>query len=189
MNYRPDIDGLRAVAVLPVLFYHAGIPGFPGGFVGVDIFFVISGYLICGMIDAEIRQGSFSLADFYKRRALRILPALFAMFLATSVLAYVYCLPVEFEDYAKSLASAIGSISNIYFAGTAGYFDAPAETKPLLHTWSLGVEEQFYLVAPLLMLAGAWRGSAPSGCSRSPPCCPSPRHLRSAIATRYSCSI
>jgi peptidoglycan/LPS O-acetylase OafA/YrhL len=156
MNYRPDIDGLRAVAVLPVLFYHAGIPGFPGGFVGVDIFFVISGYLICGMIDAEIRQGSFSLADFYKRRALRILPALFAMFLATSVLAYVYCLPVEFEDYAKSLASAIGSISNIYFAGTAGYFDAPAETKPLLHTWSLGVEEQFYLVAPLLMLAG-WR--------------------------------
>jgi len=156
MTYRPDIDGLRAVAVLPVLFYHAGIPAFPGGFVGVDIFFVISGYLICGMIDADIRQGAFSLANFYKRRALRILPALFAMVLATSVLAYVYCLPVEFEDYAKSLASAIGSISNIYFAGTAGYFDAPAETKPLLHTWSLGVEEQFYLVAPLLMLVG-WR--------------------------------
>ena len=156
MKYRPDIDGLRAVAVLPVLFYHAGIPGFPGGFVGVDIFFVISGYLICGMIDADIREASFSLADFYKRRALRILPALFAMFLATSVLAYVYCLPVEFEDYAKSLASAIGSISNLYFAGSTGYFDAPAETKPLLHTWSLGVEEQFYLVAPLLMLVG-WR--------------------------------
>ena len=156
MKYRPDIDGLRAVAVLPVLFYHAGIPGFPGGFVGVDIFFVISGYLICGMIDAEIREGSFSLDNFYKRRILRILPALFVMFLATSVLAYVYCLPVELEDYAKSLASAIGSVSNIYFAGTAGYFDAPAETKPLLHTWSLGVEEQFYLVAPLLMLA-AWR--------------------------------
>jgi len=156
MRYRPDIDGLRAVAVLAVLFYHAGTPGFPGGFVGVDIFFVISGYLICGMIDADIRQGSFSLADFYKRRALRILPALFAMFLATSVLAYVYCLPVELEDYAKSLASAIGSISNVYFAGAAGYFDAPAETKPLLHTWSLGVEEQFYLVVPLLMMVG-WR--------------------------------
>ena len=156
MKYRPDIDGLRAVAVLAVLFYHAGIPGFPGGFVGVDIFFVISGYLICGMIDADLRSGSFSLGNFYKRRILRIFPALFVMFLATSVLAYVYCLPVELEDYAKSLASAIGSVSNIYFAGTAGYFDAPAETKPLLHTWSLGVEEQFYLVAPLLMLVG-WR--------------------------------
>jgi peptidoglycan/LPS O-acetylase OafA/YrhL len=156
MTYRPDIDGLRAVAVLSVLFYHAGIPGFPGGFVGVDIFFVISGYLICGMIDADIRQGSFSLGNFYRRRILRILPALFVMFIATSMLAYVYCLPVELEDYAKSLASAIGSISNIYFAGTAGYFDAPAEIKPLLHTWSLGVEEQFYLVAPLLMLVG-WR--------------------------------
>jgi peptidoglycan/LPS O-acetylase OafA/YrhL len=151
MKYRADIDGLRALAVLPVLLYHAGVPGFPGGFVGVDVFFVISGYLICGMIDGDLRGRSFSLGDFYKRRILRILPALFVMFLATSVLAYLYCLPVELEDYAKSLASAIGSVSNIYFAGTAGYFDAPAETKPLLHTWSLGVEEQFYLVAPLLM--------------------------------------
>jgi peptidoglycan/LPS O-acetylase OafA/YrhL len=156
MTYRSDIDGLRAVAVLSVLFYHAGIPGFAGGFTGVDIFFVISGYLICGMIDADIREGSFSLGNFYKRRMLRILPALFVMFLVTSVLAYVYCLPVELEDYAKGLASAIGSISNIYFADTAGYFDAPAEAKPLLHTWSLGVEEQFYLLAPLLMLVG-WR--------------------------------
>lgn len=152
MKYRADIDGLRALAVLPVVLYHAAVPGFPGGFVGVDIFFVISGYLICGMIDADIRSGSFSLGNFYKRRILRILPALFVMFLVTSILAYVYCLPVELDDYAKSLASAVGSISNIYFAGTAGYFDAPAETKPLLHTWSLGVEEQFYLIVPLLML-------------------------------------
>ena len=151
MKYRADIDGLRALAVLPVLLYHAGVPGFAGGFVGVDIFFVISGYLICGMIDRDLRARSFSLADFYKRRILRILPALFVMFLITSVLAARYCLPVELEDYAKSLASAIGSVSNMYFAGTAGYFDAPAETKPLLHTWSLGVEEQFYLIAPLLM--------------------------------------
>jgi peptidoglycan/LPS O-acetylase OafA/YrhL len=151
MKYRIDIDGLRALAVLPVLLYHAGVPGFLGGFVGVDVFFVISGYLICGMIDADLRARSFSLANFYKRRILRILPALFVMFLGVSVLAYLYCLPVELEDYAKSLASAIGSVSNIYFAGTAGYFDAPAETKPLLHTWSLGVEEQFYLMAPLLM--------------------------------------
>ena len=152
MKYRADIDGLRAIAVVPVLLYHFGVPGFAGGFVGVDIFFVISGYLICGMIDADIRGGSFSLANFYKRRILRILPALFVMFLATSVLAVTYCLPVELVDYAKSLASAVGSVSNIYFAHTAGYFDGPAETKPLLHTWSLGVEEQFYFVAPLLLL-------------------------------------
>lgn len=152
MKYRPDIDGLRALAVLPVLFYHAGIPGFSGGFVGVDIFFVISGYLICGMIDDDIAKGAFSLGQFYKRRILRILPALFVMFAVTSILAYVYLLPVELEDYSKSLASAVFSVSNVYFAGTAGYFDAPAETKPLLHTWSLGVEEQFYLVVPLFML-------------------------------------
>ena len=101
---------------------------------------------------SDIKNGSFSLGNFYKRRILRILPALFVMFLVTSVFAYRYCLPVELEDYARSLASAVGSISNLYFAGTAGYFDAPAETKPLLHTWSLGVEEQFYLITPLLML-------------------------------------
>jgi peptidoglycan/LPS O-acetylase OafA/YrhL len=152
MRYRADIDGLRALAVIPVLFYHVGVPGFAGGFVGVDVFFVISGYLICGLIDADLRNGSFSLGNFYKRRILRILPALFVMFLVTSILAYVYCLPVELEEYSRSLASAVGSISNIYFAATAGYFDAPAATKPLLHTWSLGVEEQFYLIAPLLML-------------------------------------
>src|SRR5580698_6089392 len=152
MKYRSDIDGLRALAVIPVVFYHVGIPGFGGGFVGVDIFFVISGYLICGMIDADIRNGTFSLANFYSRRILRILPALFVMFLVTSLLAYIYCLPVELENYSRSLASAVGSVSNVYFASTAGYFDAPAATKPLLHTWSLGVEEQFYLIAPLLML-------------------------------------
>jgi peptidoglycan/LPS O-acetylase OafA/YrhL len=152
MKYRADIDGLRALAVIPVLFFHVGVPGFAGGFVGVDVFFVISGYLICGMIDADIKSGSFSIGNFYKRRILRILPALFVMFLVTSILAYAYCLPVELKEYSKSLASAVGSVSNIYFASTAGYFDAPAATKPLLHTWSLGVEEQFYLIAPLLML-------------------------------------
>ena len=152
MKYRADIDGLRALAVVPVVLYHFGVPGFAGGLVGVDIFFVISGYLICGMIEADIRDGSFSLGDFYKRRILRILPALFVMFLITSIFAYVYCLPVELLDYARSLASAVGSVSNVYFAQTAGYFDGPAETKPLLHTWSLGVEEQFYFIAPLLML-------------------------------------
>ena len=152
MKYRADIDGLRAIAVIPVVLYHAGVPGFGGGFVGVDVFFVISGYLICEMIDADIRRGSFSLGNFYKRRILRILPALFAMFLGTSGLAYLYFLPVELQDYSRSLASAIGSVSNVYFAQTANYFDALADTKPLLHTWSLGVEEQFYFVVPLLML-------------------------------------
>lgn len=156
MKYRADIDGLRALAVLPVVFYHLAIPGFPGGFVGVDIFFVISGYLICGMIDADIRAGSFSLVNFYKRRILRILPALFVMFLVTSVLAYSYSLPVELLEYAKSLAAAAASVSNVYFASIASYFDGLSETKPLLHTWSLGVEEQFYLLTPLFMMF-AWR--------------------------------
>jgi peptidoglycan/LPS O-acetylase OafA/YrhL len=152
MKYRADIDGLRALAVVPVVLYHIGVPGFAGGFVGVDIFFVISGYLICGMIDEDIRNETFSMGNFYKRRVMRILPALFAMFLVTSFLAYIYCLPVELKDYAYSLASAAGSVSNVYFAASAGYFDAPAATKPLLHTWSLGVEEQFYLLTPPLML-------------------------------------
>lgn len=152
MKYRADIDGLRALAVVPVVLYHAGVPGFAGGFVGVDIFFVISGYLICGMIDKDLRDGTFSIGNFYKRRILRILPALFVMFLATSCLAYVYLMPVELKDYSRSLASAVASVSNVYFAKTADYFEAPAETKPLLHTWSLGVEEQFYFIVPLLML-------------------------------------
>ena len=124
MKYRADIDGLRALAIIPVLFYHVGVPGFGGGFVGVDIFLVISGYLICGMIDADIRDGTFSLGDFYKRRILRILSSLLVMLLVTSVLAYLYFLPVELQDYSKSLAGAIGSVSNVYFAQTAGYFDA-----------------------------------------------------------------
>jgi peptidoglycan/LPS O-acetylase OafA/YrhL len=151
-KYRADIDGLRAIAVIPVLLYHVGVPGFSGGFVGVDIFFVISGYLICGMIAADLRDGSFSLVNFYKRRILRILPALFVMFLATSVLAAIYCLPVELVDYVRSLASAVASVSNVHFAQVAGYFDPPAETRPLLHTWSLSVEEQFYFAVPLVML-------------------------------------
>jgi peptidoglycan/LPS O-acetylase OafA/YrhL len=190
VKYRADIDGLRALAIIPVLFYHVGVPGFGGGFVGVDIFLVISGYLICGMIDADIRDGTFSLGDFYKRRILRILPSLLVMLLVTSVLAYLYFLPVELQDYSKSLAGAIGSVSNVYFAQTAGYFDGPAETKPLLHTWSLGVEEQFYFIVPLLMLLAA--RFAPKRAKlrfQSAPCFPLRRLSRSAIATGISCSI
>ena len=152
MTYRPDIDGLRAVAVLSVLLYHASVPGFAGGFVGVDVFFVISGYLICGMIAEQLRAGTFSLGDFYKRRILRIIPALAVMMLATAIVAYFHFLPVELKDYAYSFLAAAASVSNVYFAATANYFDAPALTKPLLHTWSLGVEEQFYVATPLVML-------------------------------------
>src|SRR5262249_36292669 len=109
-----------------------------------------------GMIDADIRSRSFSLTQFYKRRILRILPALFVMFLVTSVLAWFYCLPVELLDYAKSLAAAVASVSNVYLAIVAGYFDGPSDRRPLLHTWSLGVEEQFYLLTPLFMML-VWR--------------------------------
>ena len=153
MKYRSDIDGLRAVAILPVVAYHAGLTLVPGGFVGVDVFFVISGYLICRLINDEIKDGSFTVAAFYKRRVMRLFPALFAMLLATSVLAYLFLLPIELKEFSDSMIAAVTYVSNIFFALTTGYFDAPAETKPLLHTWSLSVEEQFYIVCPLFMLA------------------------------------
>lgn len=139
MAYRADIDGLRAVAVLAVLLFHADVSGFSGGFIGVDVFFVISGYLIGGMLDAQLRAGTFSLGDFYKRRIMRIMPALMAMMLVTCVVAGRYFLPVELKDFRNSFAAATASVSNMYFSYTAGYLDAPALTKPLLHTWSLGV--------------------------------------------------
>jgi peptidoglycan/LPS O-acetylase OafA/YrhL len=125
----------------------------PGGFVGVDVYFVISGYLICRLINDEIKDGSFTVAAFYKRRVMRLFPALFAMLLATSVLAYLYLLPIELKEFSDSMIAAVTYVSNVFFALTTGYFDAPAETKPLLHTWSLSVEEQFYIVCPLFMLA------------------------------------
>ncbi|MCW2284483.1 peptidoglycan/LPS O-acetylase OafA/YrhL [Rhodoblastus acidophilus] len=152
MRYRPDIDGLRSIAVVPVVLYHAHFYFMRGGYVGVDVFFVISGYLITGMIAADIEAGRFSIAGFYKRRVLRIFPALFAMLLATAVGACFVLTPPEMKDFAWSLAAAATSVSNIFFAGQSGYFDAPALSKPLLHTWSLGVEEQFYLVFPLFLV-------------------------------------
>jgi peptidoglycan/LPS O-acetylase OafA/YrhL len=153
LHYRADIDGLRAVAVLLVVACHIGIYKFRGGFVGVDVFFVISGYLISSVILSEIAASRFSLASFYERRIRRIVPALLVMLLATSVLAYRYLLPVELEDFAKSLVAAIFSQSNFYFWNQSGYFDAPAAFKPLLHTWSLAVEEQFYIFFPLFLMA------------------------------------
>jgi peptidoglycan/LPS O-acetylase OafA/YrhL len=152
LRYRPDIDGLRAVAVLPVVAFHVGISAFPGGFVGVDVFFVISGYLISWIILSEFEQGHFSILSFYERRIRRIFPALVVMLLATAVVAFIYLLPVELEQFASSLLAAILSVSNFYFWFHSGYFDVAADQQPLLHTWSLAVEEQFYILFPLFLL-------------------------------------
>lgn len=150
--YRPDIDGLRALAVIPVVFYHAGL-GFPGGFVGVDVFFVISGYLITRLLTAEMAERRFSLIGFYERRVRRIFPALFAVLIATAVATWFLFMPPEFELFGKSVALTAVFASNIGFWQEAGYFDTVAQFKPLLHTWSLGIEEQFYVLFPLLLAA------------------------------------
>lgn len=152
MKYRADVDGLRALAVLPVIAYHMGIGGIPGGFTGVDIFFVISGYLICGIIFNSAMAGNFSYLDFYKRRCLRILPPLFVVLLATLIFGYYHLLPAQFTDLSNSALAALLSASNIFFWKTTGYFDGPADLKPLLHTWSLAVEEQFYILFPIVLL-------------------------------------
>ncbi|MCU1321242.1 MAG: hypothetical protein JWM43_891 [Acidobacteriaceae bacterium] len=150
LNYRRDIDGLRAVAVLLVVFDHLHTRA-TGGYIGVDVFFVISGYLISSSIMSEMASGKFSLGGFYERRIRRILPAMLVMLLAVTVLAYLYYVPSEIEAYARSLLAALFSVSNMLFWHEAGYFDAPSAFKPLLHTWSLGVEEQFYIFFPLLL--------------------------------------
>ena len=150
-RYRSDIDGLRAVAIMPVVLYHAGL-GLRGGYLGVDVFFVISGYLIIGLIHREMVEGRFSFLDFYARRVRRLYPALFLTFAATTAWAAVRMLWVDLVDYAESLLSVLVYASNIYFYAQTGYFTEAATIKPLLHTWSLAVEEQFYLVAPPLML-------------------------------------
>lgn len=142
MHYRREIDGLRAVAVLPVILFHAGFSAFSGGYVGVDVFFVISGYLITSILIGELEQGKFSILRFYERRARRILPALFAVILACLPFAYMWMLPSELRDFAQSIVAVIFFASNILFWLEAGYFAAAAELKPLLHTWSLAVEEQ-----------------------------------------------
>jgi peptidoglycan/LPS O-acetylase OafA/YrhL len=151
-SYRPDIDGLRAVAVLSVVAYHLNFRFITGGYVGVDIFFVISGFLITSILQRQMEGSRFSLGNFYERRVRRIAPALTAVLLVTTIAAWFFLLPLQLEDYARSLAAAALSVSNILFWRQAGYFATPSEMKPLLHTWSLAVEEQFYLFFPLLLL-------------------------------------
>src|SRR5215813_13267418 len=151
MQYRPDIDGLRAVAVLSVLAFHMAPWRLPGGFVGVDVFFVISGYLISAIVFTEIEQGRFSVLGFYERRVRRIFPALFFMLIVVSPIIGYFLLPHELMDYAKSVIATATSSSNFYFWRHSSYFDWPL-SKPLLHTWSLAVEEQFYLLFPLFLL-------------------------------------
>ena len=156
--YRRDIDGLRAVAVLSVILYHARVPGFTGGFVGVDVFFVISGFLISSIIFRQLEQGRFSLAQFYERRIRRIAPALTLVLSTCTLAAVVFLLPTELRRFSKSLIATLLFGSNIFFWHTSGYFDTAATTKPLLHTWSLAIEEQFYLGFPLagMLVARYW---------------------------------
>lgn len=162
-GYRPDIDGLRAVAVLPVLLFHVELWPFTGGYVGVDIFFVISGYLIASIIAEEVAAGHFTLAGFYARRIRRIFPALFGMIAFTIVLGSLILLPLDYRRLGASALATTLFASNLYFARQSGYFGAASDEAPLLHSWSLAVEEQFYILFPLLMLAtvrfgGRYRG-------------------------------
>lgn len=150
-KYRPDVDGLRAVAVMLVLLFHAGL-GFPGGFIGVDVFFVISGFLITGLIIKDLESGTFSLTDFWVRRIRRIIPAASAMVIVVLIAGYLLLLPSEFSELGKSAAAQQFVLSNVFFWRNTGYFDGPSDYKPLLHTWSLAVEEQFYLVYPFLLM-------------------------------------
>ena len=151
--YRRDIDGLRAIAVLPVIFFHAGFEIFNGGFIGVDIFFIISGYLITSLILKDLESNSFSLLKFYERRIRRIVPLLFFVALICIPFAWLWMSPKQFIDFSQSIASLSIFSSNYLFWRESGYFDLSAETKPLLHTWSISIEEQYYLIFPILLIA------------------------------------
>lgn len=152
LRYRPDIDGLRAVSVVVVMLFHLGLGVVSGGFVGVDVFFVISGYLITAIIARESDEGGFTFAGFYERRIRRIYPALIVVLLATFAGAWAVLMPRDFVGFARTVIAAPLFASNFMFLGGDGYFDPASTTKPLLHTWSLGVEEQFYIVFPWLIL-------------------------------------
>ena len=152
IDFRPELNGLRALAVLAVILFHAGFNSFKGGFVGVDIFFVISGYLITYIMLVEKQAGAFSLVHFYERRVKRILPALFVVVATTLPFAWFLMNPHQLKEYSQSVAAVSLSLSNVLFWQQSNYFDAEAALRPLLHTWSLGVEEQYYILFPLLFL-------------------------------------
>ena len=152
LKYRPEIDGLRALAVFPVVFFHAGFDLFRGGYIGVDVFFVISGYLITSLILNEASNGTFSLVSFYERRARRILPALFVVLLACIPFSFMWMLPSDLKAFSSSLVSVVLFASNFLFYSQSGYFDQAVELKPLIHTWSLAVEEQFYIIFPIALI-------------------------------------
>lgn len=156
MNYRSEIDGLRALAVLPVILFHAGFDMFSGGFVGVDVFFVISGYLITTIIINELEEGQFSILGFYERRARRILPALFFVMVVCLPVAWLWMMPSDLVKFGESMVAVATFVSNIFFWKESGYFATASELTPLLHTWSLAVEEQFYILYPLLLFI-LWR--------------------------------
>lgn len=152
LTYRREIDGLRALAVLPIIFFHAKFDTFSGGFLGVDVFFVISGYFITSIILAELEQGNFSIVNFYERRLRRILPALFLVMLVCMPFAWFWLLPSEMKSFSQSLIAVSVFVSNILFWHESGYFDPAAELKPLLHTLSLAIEIQYYLIFPLFLI-------------------------------------
>ncbi|MBE2404030.1 acyltransferase, partial [Klebsiella pneumoniae] len=152
VRYRPEIDGLRAVAVLSVIIFHLNNRWLPGGFLGVDIFFVISGFLITGIILSEIQNGSFSFRDFYTRRIKRIYPAFIAAVSLASVIASQIFLYEDFNQMRKTVELSAVFLSNIYLGFQQGYFDLSADENPVLHIWSLAVEEQYYLLYPLLLI-------------------------------------
>ena len=152
MIYRPEIDGLRALAVMPVIFYHASYPFFSGGYLGVDIFFVISGYLISYIILDDLTRNKFSILNFWKRRAKRILPALLSVIIFASLLSYFYIPNNEIKVFSNSIVSSLFFYSNFFFQFNTGYFDFAAEYQPLIHTWSLSIEEQFYILFPIFLL-------------------------------------
>ncbi len=155
-SYRSDIDGLRALAVILVVIFHAGFDFIPGGYIGVDVFFVISGFLITGIIKSDLTKNRFTFANFYKRRIKRLMPALFFVLFVTSILAFFILLPQDFSSYGRSVIAVVLSLSNVYFwRENGGYFDGNVQEVPLLHTWSLSVEEQYYLVWPFFMVLTA----------------------------------
>ena len=156
MTYRPEIDGLRAIAVLPVILFHAGFSQMSGGYVGVDVFFVISGFLITGILARELQAGQFSLLGFYERRARRILPALLLVLFVTAIFGVFIMLPYELESLGRGTLAVLLFVSNILFWRESDYFAAASELNPLLHTWSLAVEEQYYILFPLVLWA-LWR--------------------------------